>query len=361
MKLSIYPSRFLFILISFLMHSCAHSLPERKLASSSLAIDRAVKSFEESGVTDSEEEIYYKEHHVERISKKKAILEIINLKEGDRIPESILLNYSSEEIAESIIERIAQQNRDADASFAKGFLHTSDVQLFFPEKLLDDVIREKEFLNIHQVSDDHIRANDTGGTVHDYRRDRVSVESVLSGLDFSSPKNELARKKMDELRPKSAFLVPKDLSEDAIAFGYGEIVAIPKDNLRKRMTWTPMDSYATPEDLVQGETFFSTRKEAPEVFRYYEAQIWGKLSISDIEEFWISPKTSTATLEKLKKLKIPIYFYNTKVKAINNTFKMPVRNFRGRSAFDPQVKSSVSPTSSDSCSGLFRKIINFLK
>jgi hypothetical protein len=258
------------------------------------------------------------------------IPEILALKDSQTIPASVIRAHSPNEIARSIVARLHLQHEKGNSEAP--FLKDAEVQLSFPKEVTQNII-SNGFLNIHQAerppqTDAEAELSNTYD-INRFREDRLQTENSLSLLKLDSAQPPEVKTKLDIVRPKSAYLVLNNQSEDLASFGgYGEIVAIPKRGLRSRMTWTPMDSYGSPEDLELAYTFQSNQAEAPEAFRYYEAQIWGELKPEDIQEWWVPPGTHADVINELKKTGAPVFQYEvqyTKLGAI----KLPIRASRG--------------------------------
>lgn len=194
------------------------------------------------------------------------------------------------------------------------FLESAQIHLFFPSEVANSIIHQG-FLNIHQARRSGMAADTTADDqdLQKFRTARIETEDILSGLNLSGSA-ESHSAEFQFLRPKSAFLV-MSTPNDLISFGgYGNLIAIPSKKLRTRTTWTPGDSYSTPEDLTRGHTFQFPQEQAPEAFKYFEAQIWGTIQVQngDIQEWWAPRDISPEVIDVLRKANLPIYFYETR-------------------------------------------------
>ena len=124
-----------------------------------------------------------------------------------------------------------------------------------------------------------------------------------------------------QLRPKFAFLnirEPVDLTEkvDDLKGDYGSTGAVLKNEIKERSTWSTSDTNIIvmshvgyralpPEVRKHHGTFERGSLPSGAVDRsYYEAQVFGSLTISDVDYFLVS---SPADAERLKPMRKPIY------------------------------------------------------
>lgn len=133
-------------------------------------------------------------------------------------------------------------------------------------------------LNMHE-------ANRTMGINNAERR--LRTESVLAGGALSNPLSSEAKRHL----PKYAYLSHPDLPDSLTGYGYFAIIMKP--SVKKRITWTPFDSFDyLSESFAQREekireglinTLWSNTIPHQEG-TYVEAQIWGPLDIDDVAE-----------------------------------------------------------------------------
>lgn len=258
---------------------------------------------------------------------------VLRLENGARIPDEIISNSNTKELAKALVDRIRQRdraekntdaNRNSDNSISP--YRDTEVQLFFSTAVIR-YLKEKGFLNIHQVRNKTPQAES--------RRKR---EDELIGLELPSNLSPDLQAKVNELRPKSANLsltFPKfwgntDLDDSAILkWGYGPFIAVMKNEVKGRATWTPSDSHGrrdkarsfdapfrSDEQLSSDRSVESQRGGAfgdeaptPPAKPYFEAQIWGPVGLSDVSHFLVPPNTPAETLIALKELGQPIYQY----------------------------------------------------
>jgi hypothetical protein len=108
---------------------------------------------------------------------------------------------------------------------------------------------------------------------------------------------------------------------------YGNVIAVFKDEVKNRTTFTPVDSlngnYGLDDRIgagrVQAYTFkYRSNTPLPKTpdptddrLDYWEAQVWGKLSVRDVSYFLVSCPGDEAiaddAFESLKSTGVPIY------------------------------------------------------
>lgn len=232
------------------------------------------------------------------------IPEILQLENGQQIPDSVLEQNSPNAIARSIVERLSRQS---GGTTEPAFLVNAEVHLFFPRETLDSVVAYG-LLSMHIT---RRRAGREGGSdVEKFLDVRLQVENGLSGLNLSA-QSEIANRVLNRVRPKSAYLLLSDSKSASISKGfYGDLIAIPKDELRSRMTWTPTDSFAGPRSIhATANTFQYPEPTPPKSFMYYEAQIWGDVNLKDLKEIWVPINVPADVIEKIIETGIPLYYY----------------------------------------------------
>jgi hypothetical protein len=198
------------------------------------------------------------------------IPEIIDLPNNDILPQQINERYSSEQIGASLVTRLhAIKESDANENAPVfDFWNNSVIEMAFSESYIS-AIQQNCFLNQHQI--DHGRGSA-------YTRQRVSLEDRLIHAQLGDA---------DEVRPKYAFLALKGDTRFRGTLetnGYhGNIIAVLKDEIKRRATFTPTDSFRG-HDI---HTFYFRPKWTPRfpANDYWEAQIWGKLCFKDVDHF----------------------------------------------------------------------------
>ncbi len=244
------------------------------------------------------------------------ISEIINLKNGAQIPNSVFKKYSSVEIARSIVERLRRQGH------APGQIEDQsnfELRMYRSDRRLGHIL-EYGFRNVHQTYT--TSGTDYAEYPQSYMESRLRAEKGLMDLTFSSKLKESEKEVLDELLPKSAFVVPHSSSRPPLMIEssrYGEVVAVFKDHIKERMTWTMGDSLNLSWEGQLKTHTAADSVNAIEVKRpgYIEAQIWGDLGADDVKEWWIPKGASSETLDQLKKMGRPVYEYSPVEKTIS--------------------------------------------
>lgn len=211
-------------------------------------------------------------------------------------------DFDSRSLARELIikKEIKDMNRPVDPSApVYDFMNKSKIILAFNIKYLP-LIKQNGFLNQFQV--DH--------SVNMDRKHRMLVEDQIieSKLKRSGSKNA----KEHYLRPKYAFLTldldanDKSYQEFNGQFGihitsdYGQIYAKIKDDVKERSTFTAGDSlYIFGSKTGDARTFKSTQTTPKGAYYYWEAQIWGELSLSDVDYVLVNCKNERGSIEKV--------------------------------------------------------------
>lgn len=210
-----------------------------------------------------------------------------------------LRTLSSKEIGERIVERIAAQCDDVrGGATGKTMGEESDIMMFVPSGVLEG-IEQYGFQNQHVT-------RTTNGC--NCREDRYRAEGELSGILVGyGPKAK-------EVLPKySALSINKSgrLEGGGDASSYGDTIFMFKDDVKKRTTWTEIDSLMTKpfrgSRVVNGLSFQDKDDDPVKCkWGYCEAQIWGSLDLSDVDYVMIAPGAEVP--EVLKRNKIPVYY-----------------------------------------------------
>lgn len=258
------------------------------------------------------------------------IPEIMSLKPGGTIPPAVFQKYPAKEIALTVVyKKYMEEEKNGSESarqLAYDYYHDSEVQLSFSEKIIDSVA-QIGFLNVHQKSvlfpSDISKAES---------KQRAPAEDDFVGyrLEASSPPRISA-----ELRPKSAYLSlqagklennPLNKAgpgDNSLGIGgYGNILAVFKDDVKNRTTFTMGDSLLSfPSEPEVRTLWFRSSKPLEmkhEGGPYIEAQVWGPLGFDDVDHFIVNcearsvfgdeiGQVSPAGLEELEKHHIPIF------------------------------------------------------
>ncbi len=295
-----------------------------------------------------------------------SIPEIENLKNGALIPAAVYQNYTSREIGEAVVQRLTKSLKDPTG---KEDFHElgpptkvpfdpvsqSEIQLYFPAENVEKIVSTNSFLNLHQVPS--IQGYDTRTTFRD------QIEQSLARLRLSKEKSNDPDSPVNKLRPKSAvleFRLPAD--QMPVTRGgkrFGELVAVLKDDVKRRTTYTPYDSgaifsspYTTADrlrkevrPLLASDYFFRPLHPS----EYFEAQVWGELSLSDVKEFLVPKGFGGDALSKLRETGIPIFQYvEVKVGKEKNGYHENYHRRKGRLLF---------PGAATPCPDLYRGVL----
>jgi hypothetical protein len=233
--------------------------------------------------------------------------EILALKDGETIPRELYDKYSANQIAQTIVARVhREREKNENASHTDyDFRKNGAIQIVFHEKYFDS-IREKCFLNEFQV--DHPRDSA-------YQQRRLLVEDQVAGLKLEETFDPDRGNVIHKVRPKYAYLgllkahpsLKGHIKED---FYYGTVVAVFKDHVKDRATFTPENTFNAANDV---HTFsYRPRKVGP-MGRdgYWEAQVWGDLCLSDVDHFIVDCRkgrpSSPEFVQKLQTVGPPVY------------------------------------------------------
>lgn len=190
------------------------------------------------------------------------------------------------EIAKELVQRQAKKDlkREVfDVYPTFDFLNKTQLILAFPFQYFTS-IQKQGFLNQFQV--DHSKYMD--------RKHRRIVEDRIfkSKIAFSQDPQAVA----NYLRPKYTYLAldierndPR-YEELSGMFGmkinglYGNVFAKFKDEVKQRSTMTPGDSlYLLGSESGEAQTLYATQTSPPRAYYYYEAQVWGELTLEDVD------------------------------------------------------------------------------
>ncbi|MBX9767132.1 MAG: hypothetical protein K2X47_07670 [Bdellovibrionales bacterium] len=247
------------------------------------------------------------------------------------LPDGLFQDYTVNEIAEAIVGRIRALERNLSAevpSVSADLRQDSQLIILFDSKNAP-LIQAQGFLNYFQT------AHSQG---HDSYWDREIVENNLVGLKL--PRGDI----QNFLRPKFSYLnlsTQENLGwQKGSLSAYGNVGAVLKPHVLNRATWTNADSLQMMHRLTQrtGEDRnipgpFKVTNLDPSQLRpycgtfdrgtfptqqilssYNEAQIWGTLTLEDVDYFLFDDVITDrrkirppAEWENLKRLGKPIY------------------------------------------------------
>jgi len=241
------------------------------------------------------------------------IPEILNLR-NHKVSGNIFEQYDSREIAKNLILRI--QNEEAKEPHSSNpiydFYKDTSIKTFFPQRFLGSILKEG-FLNAWQT----------------HHGNQWVLENAL--IDMTFPHDCCEERPIQEaleVEPKYGYL-SMDVERPGIWKTrldptYGEIVAVFKDDIKSRTTFTPGNSATRihkedPNIIPLHSLSYKMDKLFPEPNtgddvrgHQWEAQIWGALTKDDVAYFmidcpFIQKKIDPDDLELLKETKIPIY------------------------------------------------------
>ncbi len=211
--------------------------------------------------------------------------EVLAIPIGGAIPLSIFDNHDSCSIGRSIVERLKivrdgpLQSKPAYYDFWKD----SDIQLVFHEQNAESIL-EKGFLNSRQIKN--------GRALHT----SLNLEGDFAAMTFP------ASESVFETLPKYAYLGlirnHPQIWQTRLDPLYGNVVAVFKNHVKKRTTFTAGNSAIIPTQTHTLSFETTTPFPEPDYSHYardnsswghhFEAQIWGRLLPSDVEYFLVN-------------------------------------------------------------------------
>jgi hypothetical protein len=227
---------------------------------------------------------------------------LVSLPEGSAVSRDFLKSGTVNGVAEAVISRIRSQEllaydvQSSPVHVPIDLATDTEIMLFF---WLEDLpsIEARGFLNQHQIGK-------SNGTLNP--QSRLVTENNVLGLNLGEGELEF------QLRPKSAFLnvlTPVNLGPKVRAIvsdeaydppsakrrgGYGNVAAVFKRTVLSRALWTVDDSWwlgmtqrSDRELLPLRGTFdrHSLPKMKLTMNSYFEALIYGSLTIADVDHF----------------------------------------------------------------------------
>ena len=205
-------------------------------------------------------------------------------------------DFDSRVAARELISKIETQdlNRPLDPNVPTyDFYNDSKIILAFQMKYFP-LIKKNGFLNQFQVNH----------SINMDRKNRQKVEDELSGTKLKRYKS--LKDPYNYLRPKYAYLtLDKESGYKAtggihINSNYGQIYAKFKDEVKDRSTFTGGDSlYMIGAKKGSARSFRATQSDTTDVYQYWEAQVWGELTLDDVDYVLVNCKSSTGFIEKV--------------------------------------------------------------
>lgn len=238
--------------------------------------------------------------------------------DGATVPPSVFSKYSARVIAASLVERFHERNEAHGAARpAYDYMRDTMIQMRFKQEYIGSIIT-RGFLNQHIT-----------GTTQGYKggETRAQVEDDLIGVHLEST-YQGGNDAVNTVRPKYAFLAfPADDSDGDYASqflsAYGSVIAVFKSSVKSRATFTSADSLNRDTDdsisltpgAIRAHSFFDRPAAAVPRFagddNYWEAQIWGPLTIQDVAYFLVNCDGEEAITDEnltlLKTTKIPVF------------------------------------------------------
>lgn len=222
-------------------------------------------------------------------SKSNLVPEILELPPGGLIPPWVYHVYPLNQIAQTLVyqfhRNIEQPKQNSVDNENPGFD-------FFKNTSLQMAVN---FENLEKISEGGFKNQHETKTSNGYlnREFRLGVENKLIGYQLEEFESRQSR--IQKLKPKYAFFVPlvahSNIDEHNYATGYGNVIIVFKDSLKTRATWTNGDSLTYEKDRNRKVHSFSYATANPQVTKlgkYYEAQIWGTLELSDISHILVN-------------------------------------------------------------------------
>jgi hypothetical protein len=240
-------------------------------------------------------------------SERHLIPEIVNLPAGGGVPQGVYTAYDTRSIGESIVEHVHRIKEHARRTPQPkyDFMRDSELQLYFQSSLIESVL-SGGFLNQHVTGTSRMTLDPSLRANAEDQLAQLSIANGRWGKDL--PENWV--------RPKYAILelnADRDLGVRTAGYSgssYGEVIAVLKDEVKYRSTWTPEDSLNIRQGA--GNTFFARDPEFVKIgdsTHYYEAQIWGELDLRDVKEFRVPKDFPEEKLKLLREAGLPVFEY----------------------------------------------------
>ncbi len=276
-------------------------------------------------------------------AKKEAVDRVLNLSSSETISDADIALLGAANLSQVMVERLRLREllKTTDKKPGKPFLRNSRLQMHFavPDRTRYGVdanqwmenIKKYGFLNWHQSG-----VSGGGGSP----KMRAAKENVLMNLLLP------ASAEGDKVRALYGVVVPENPEEYGLFHNafyqkkgqnkvdnwaaynnegrYGEWIFVFKDELKKRTTYTPVDSlmrWASPAKSLN--CYDCGLNKVPGYDgEYLEAQIWGGFDLADVDYIMMPKKNvkeeTVHGIEFLKQFGLPIYEY--KVKVLNGNF-----------------------------------------
>ena len=227
----------------------------------------------------------------------------LNLRDGDWLPDHVIEPYDSRIVAASLVRRLEKEENALAQNPDYDYYQDSKIQMAFWERLIEPIANGC-FKNQHQT-------HTSGGMYDGYGR--ASLENRMIRVKLEPSYNDAPANPVDNIRPKYAYLglqKPKPSLITRFDPIYGNIIAVFKDEVKDRTTFTPGDSLVVDASETRTLHYRSTIPLQLQAV-YWEAQVWGELCVRDVDYFLVNCRNlsdvSTGAIERLKALHKPIY------------------------------------------------------
>ena len=208
--------------------------------------------------------------------------QLLSLPSNGTIPDEVYYKNDVNQIALSLVERLKTIRPSKASEGYYDFFNNSKIQMLFSSRNIEGIL-QKGFLNSHQTG--------TGaGAYYQNEQKMMSIEN------FGRDPNTLFN--LNLVVCKYAYLgltkeSPKIWRTRLDPNLYGNVVAVFKDSIKKRTTFTPGNSQMIPESARPLD--YKTNEPFPEPHygkgvwgHHWEAQIWGRLTVDDVDYFMIN-------------------------------------------------------------------------
>ncbi len=240
-----------------------------------------------------------------------------------RLPLGFEKRFDLKDVAENVVQRSVDEYAKAaqgtpQKEGTKVDLWTEpEIQILFPSESLSTILKEG-FLNQHQTEVSR-------GTYDPY--ERLLVESQMAQIHFDGEfeRADFADPRLS-LLPKYGLLAlppgrhPEILPDEDVG-RYGDAVAVLKNEVKRRSTWTATDS-KDRWGRIEPSALTGPAQIPHGLTRYLEAQVWGPLDLRDVQEFRVSPSAPRHVLRLLQETGIPIYLYEPAKKVQRDRYEL---------------------------------------
>jgi hypothetical protein len=268
--------------------------------------------------------------------------------ERDGVSDGVVQKFGSRSVGEFLARKVLyrkkfplnKRDRERGESLFQAIQKQPVILRFHSEDVKS--VLELGFLNQFQVP------YSKGGRFDRKLRHEQIME--ITGTKFQNPSVAVENKRgtpslensVDEVRPKYGMLLPNHLLSDPRenvrdpkwginlwdpAGNYGDVIAVLKDEVKRQSTFTFGDTVTGAVDLKKAVfSFFddahgtegkfvgnpeSSNRILPQA-RYIEVQVWGRLDVTDVEEFWVKPNAHPELVEALLSAGKRVYQYRTR-------------------------------------------------